>query len=204
MSVKYRTLSKAVCDVLEAIWQLEVKLEPKARGATTEEIADKIGRKEGYVRQLIYEINQMSEEISKMIGIPIEYLATYENIEDEGPGRPHNTYLLNHDNLVTEPETALILLELQRTPKVKRYYVARSDFAKYLADELGFTDGSTNMRIDLAIGNAYINSDQETGFLRPSPRIRCEKRWLDRVVEEYEPPKATSVSRRKKTIGKKR
>src|SRR5205085_11085028 len=115
--LKYPILTKAVCDALEAIWHLERRLKAKARGATKKEIAERLGKRDRYVDQLIHKINQLSQAVSELTGMTIQYLVTTGNPEDDGPGRPHATYLLNHQNLVTEPKTATILLELLRSSK---------------------------------------------------------------------------------------
>src|SRR2546423_13784581 len=96
----------------------------------------------------------------------IQYLVTIGNPEDEGPGRPHATYLLNHKNLVTEPKSATILLELLRTSKVDLYYIQGRDFVSQLTKKHCFAGGSVKRKFGEALKNRYILHDPAKDLLR--------------------------------------
>ncbi len=186
MTEKYRALSPTVCKVLNAIWQLEIKLKPQARAATRKEIAKRLGMKETYLSQILHDISKL----------PVSYLVTGTNsFNKQLRGRPLTTYYPNHENLTTVPETALILLELLRFPTEQMFYVDRGKFATHLKDTFGFSASFIKEKIDWAIGASYIHKrHQQSRYILALPRIDCEKEWLQMIAKRYKANKVSAKS----------
>ena len=197
MTDDYRQISPAICEVLYAIWELEIKLKPLGRGATGAEIAKMLHIKENYLSQLLHEIK----------GMPIEYLRKGTHNQNKGKlsrkkGRPLTTYHPNHDNLITIPETALIFLELLKFPTELRYYVNRDEFVAYLIKTFEFNETFIQERIDWAIKVSYIQKrSRKIGgneYIRPLSRIDRERDWLEIVAKRYEPNNISGKRQRQK------
>lgn len=129
----------------------------------------------------------LAKILSQIQRMPVQYLIKMSNNSEvvTKKGSPHKTYRPNHDNLTTDPKTAVILLELLRFPRVEIYYVVRRAFAKYLSNKFGFTSSFIRKKLDWAISVSYVSEDRDRGYITPHLRIGCEKRWLDLIAAEY-------------------
>jgi hypothetical protein len=167
-----QSLSPTACELLHAIWRLEKELIPQGKGVTKIELATSLGVDESYIPKMVHEIQRISDEyIIKR---------SYTPPENKGlPGRPLTSYHLNHDKIVTWPETSLILLELLKYMPERVGRISREEFVNHLKQKLGLDESFTQDRIDWGIECRYVEVSRDGKYIHSGDRTFGEKDYLE-------------------------
>lgn len=175
--IEFRPLANSACELLYAIWELQSKTGNQGMGVTRTDIAAKLKKTENRVSGIIYSIQSVSA--SYLITIP------HPRPGKEGErGHPLNYYHLNHKELVTLPETALMLLELVDFPSEKKLRINRHQFVRYLVqnNKVKESEDVLQTRITWAIEKSYLYGSVDGDFIWPHERIDCERAYLKLVA----------------------
>lgn len=175
------TLTPTQAELLFAIWKLET-MEPPPSHITEASLAKELKKKERNVRRIIADIRKSSKQFL----LQESFYPPKKAGEKKRRGRPHVAYRLNHDHVVTYPETALMLLRLEIFPQDKAFRIRRKDFEEEFAKETGLELGFIKRRID--VNAEYIKSDTD-GNIFPSHEILARERtFLELLAAEFIPP----------------
>ena len=156
--------------MLFAIWELQSE---NRRGITREEIALRLGKKEGRISGILHSIRPVLEHYL------VETAHPRPGKEGE-PGHPLTHYHLNHAECVTIPETAFVLLALVGFPPEKAMRINRNEFVKYLVDngKIKELESVIQKRLDWCIEKRYLYASDDHKFIWPRERIDFERGYL--------------------------
>ena len=174
MSILQKALSSREAEVLFAIWKLEHQLRPEARGATRAEIATMLDMPPAYLSQLLYRIGRSYVETG--------YFITQK--EKHSRGRSPATYILNNENIVTLPETALILLQLMKFQDSSDYLINSKDFVEYFSQTHQLDKEFIQQQINILIDKGYLQR-VSGDLIRPLSRVLRENEFLRLLASEY-------------------
>jgi hypothetical protein len=172
-----KTVTATQAKVLFAIWTLQTKRDRRT-DITVLDLSGKLAFDASYVRKILSEIERMSEKYV-LIHSCAPAVATVKR------GRPLRSYQLNHEWLVTLPETASLLLELLSFPPEKQFRIRRSSFEEHITSRWSIEPELVHDRVDWSIGAGYID-DQIPDFLYPTDRIQCEQSYMELLAREYQ------------------
>lgn len=175
---RFIPLSHSSCQLLYAVWELQIEPGRQGRGVTREEIAAKIGKTVTHISGIIHNIQSVSK--SYLV------VTTHPRPGREGEkGRPLNHYHLNQTEFVTIPETAVMLLELSAFPQERRLRINRQKFVRDLVRKRKVKEPESfiQRRITWAIEKLYLYGGEDDKFIWPGERIDCERQYLRLVAD---------------------
>jgi hypothetical protein len=159
--------------LLYAIWEIQSEFGNYGKGVTRKEMAARLGKTENRVSGIIHSIQSASASYLRAVPHPPP--------GKEGErGHPLNHYHLNHEEIVTIPETARILLELTEFPSEMKLRINRNEFVKYLmqSGKVKEPEHRIQRRISWAIEKSYLYGSEDGDYIWPHGRIDCEREYL--------------------------
>lgn len=176
---KYRALSQIESRVLYQVWRIEEEL--GMQKATRTRLAQALGIEPSYLAKIVSRIRRISEEA---------YLQPYRLHASSKPRRPSGPprvyYELNGAHFATFPETAFLLLELLDYPKEVSRRVNSADFFRSMTANTTLDDSSISARVEWALQNDYLASDEDGAYIACQERTLLEKPYLELLAGHFD------------------
>jgi hypothetical protein len=177
-------LSPAHSELLFAVWKMETDSTRHGKPITCRVLADSLRSKLPTVQRLIREIEDVSP--SCLVNSPLYH-------EPHKPGRPRDSYRLNQEQIVTFPETAILLIQLVNFPPEKPYRINRVAFERHMTG-LGMDPIWVGDRISANILAGYVREYAGFGYIYPSEKFEREKSFIEKLATEYKSATARTIA----------
>lgn len=149
------------------------------QGATRNRLARTLGIKTGHLGKIISAITQISDESY------IRSRRLHGKQEGRKAGPPRVYYELIADHFVTFPETAFLLLQLLEFPKELPGRINYADFVQKITGQTSLDEPWISGRIQWAISNDYLVSDQAGVYIGCQERTALERPYLESLANHF-------------------
>lgn len=149
------------------------------QGATRNRLAKTLGIKPGHLGKIVSAITNISDE---------SYIRSHRlHGREEGrkPGPPRVYYELIGEHLVTFPETAFLLLQLLVFPREIPRRINYADFVRRMAAHSNLDESTVVDRIQWAMKNDYLVSDDAGAHIACQERTACERPYLEMLGNHF-------------------
>ena len=172
----FRKLSPTECEVLYTIWSLQRKtgLDEKSE-VTAEVLGAKLDKTPAYIRKVISQIRAIGDN----------YIVTNSCFPSgKHRGRPHASYHLNSEDVITLTDTAFMLMQLVEFPPSRPNLIERSQFLDHLVNKLGMDRALACDPMEVATNVGYVH-EYKSGFIFYTDRVLYEQGYILKLAKIF-------------------
>jgi len=169
--IEFRDLREEQCKLLEVIWQIQTS--HPYLGVTADRVIERAGLTKGEFNRLLHELREVSKS---------SYVRTVK-------GKKPVRYRLSTEHLVTQSDTATILLKLIEYPQKYRVdgQIPYVSFVQWVSEALRLPETTVKDRIEKAIRQRYLKRiGRNIDYLEIGDRLFCERGYLELLATRFE------------------